>query len=108
VFVARLSAPVDYPVWAELDGVLLDGRRPLRVGDVPDEWIRRHLAKVPSDRAALARWIRGDDIQIEPGTRVVFRVPTKAHPPNPRAKSLTLRVSSGMLDQRDRATIRVR
>jgi hypothetical protein len=109
VFVAKLSAPVDYSVWAELDGVVLDRFRPLRVGDVRDGWVRRHLATVPADGAALGRWIRGDDFQLDRGeVRFVFEVPTKAHPPHPRAKALTIRVSSSTLRQSDRATVRVR
>lgn len=109
VFVARLSAPADYAVMAELHGIVLDRYRPLRVGDVRDGWIRRRLATVPPDRAALARWIRGDDVKIAAGSvRSVFRVPTKAHPFTSRPKALTLRLTSDMLRQRDRATVRVR
>jgi hypothetical protein len=108
-YVARLAAPLDYGVNLELDGLVPDRFRPLRVADVPDRWVRRHLDENAPERAALARWIRGLDRDFDAGEiRMTFEVPTRAHPPHPNPKALTLRLTSPILDDPVRATVRVR
>jgi hypothetical protein len=107
-FVWRLSAPVDYDVFGDVSGLVLDRLRPLRVADVPERWARRHIPHRAPQRAALARWIN-DFVRIDAGdVRGVFEVPTRAHPPHPNPKSLTLRLRSSVLEHPIRATVRVR
>jgi hypothetical protein len=107
-FVGRLSAPVDYDVFALASGRVLDRFRPLRVVDVPERWARRHIPDRAKQRSALARWIT-EFIRIDAGdVRGVIEVPTRAHPPHPNPKALTLRLRSSMLEHPIRATVRVR
>jgi hypothetical protein len=108
VFVARLARPVDYGVTVWLRGVMLDRFRPLRVADVPERWATTSLPGAPK-RVAVARWIRGWPIWIRAGsTSARYRVPTRAHPPHPSPKALTIRFSSGLLGDPVRRTVRVR
>ena len=109
VFVARLSARVDYFTYGRLAGVVLDRFAPLRVVDVPKRWTRRHIVDLAPPGSALARWITDGFVSFEPGERRdTFVVPTRAHPPHPNPKALTLRMTSPLLEHPIRRTIRVR
>jgi hypothetical protein len=107
-FVVRWSAPVDYDVFGLVSGRVLDRFRPLRVVDVPERWTRRHLPHRAKPRSALARWL-ADFVSIDPGAvRQVIEVPTRANPPHPNPKALTLRFWPIALGHPIRATVRVR
>ncbi|HYJ70588.1 MAG TPA: hypothetical protein VEX15_23280 [Nocardioidaceae bacterium] len=109
VFVTRLAAPVDYRLSVSLTGVVLDRFRPLRVADVPEKWARRHLGEDAPARSAVAKRLSRVFASIKAGElKTRFVVPTRAHPPHPNPKALTLRLTSPMLDQPLRATVRVR
>jgi hypothetical protein len=109
VYVARLASPVDYGTFGRLSGLVLDRFRPLRVADVPDRWAREHIVDQAPERSALARWITDGFVSFDAGeVRATFEVPTRAHPPHPNPKALTLRMTSQLLDHPVRATVRVR
>jgi hypothetical protein len=109
VFVARLSAPVDHDSFGRLSGLILERFRLLRVEDVPAKWARNHIVDTAPPRSALARWITDGFVRFDAGSiRATFAVPTRAHPPHPNPKALTLRMTSPLLDHPVRATVRVR
>ena len=109
VFVARLDQRVDYRTYGQLIGVVPDRGAPLRVADVPKHWARRHLDDRAKPQSPLAKWLRDGFVSFRPGeVRDTFVVPTRAHPPHPNPKTLTLRMRSPLLDHPIRATVHVR
>ncbi|HKE68033.1 MAG TPA: hypothetical protein VKB55_02195 [Nocardioidaceae bacterium] len=109
VFVGRLDHRVDYHAYARLIGVVQDHGAPLRVADVPKRWAKRHLADRAKPHSPLAKWLTDVFVAWRPGeVRDTFVIPTRAHPPHPNPKTLTLRMRSPLLDHPIRATIHVR
>jgi hypothetical protein len=108
VWVVRLDRPTDYESYLVGVGVVTDPRSGnLRVSDVPARWARRHLGTDLSPAMPVARRLY-TVAELGPGERAAsVQVPTRARPPTPGSRTLTLRFAHRLLaDGPVRVTIR--
>lgn len=97
-FVLRLDRPTTYRLSVLARGVVTEpDAANLRVGDVPARWARRNLGRDRPPGSPVARWL-AERVEIARGERrAVLVVPTRERPPEPGARTLTVRFRSGLL-----------
>jgi hypothetical protein len=98
VWRAGLDRPVDYVVYVGAGGVVTDPRGGnLRVSDVPARWARRQLGGGLEPTMPVARRFFGLAVLDAARRAGTIRVPTRADPPQPGRRSLTLRFAHRLL-----------
>lgn len=97
-FVLRLDRPTTYPLSVPVRGVVTEPDADnLRVDDLTARWVRRNIGGDRPLGSPLGRWLRGR-VEIRAGEQAAaLVVPTRARPPRPGSRTLTLRVRSGLL-----------
>ncbi len=97
VWQLRLDQPADYPVSVRVRGVVTGTPPDLLVSDVPAGWADANLSGGvgPGDHVAEGFRVRA---LLRPGERTArLVVPTRAQPPRPGSRVLTLRFSDPLL-----------